>query len=213
MLFAEATHRRGVIRVPAHRLAQPWKQSVRVCVRERLGRTRRPAKNLEPWDREHDFVHRGKLEIRIDDGKSMNAHAWQDGLTPLEQRVGEILPKVLRRIDAELRREAKRAAERKRDEEERRVAQAAEARRRDEAQRRARLVREAIRWRRARIVREFVAAVEQELMTRDSSPGVAEHLTQWRGWTAMVLKELDPLPRRIATELAAAASPVSRQTP
>jgi hypothetical protein len=179
----------------------------RVRIREGLRRKNRIGKRRR-LTTEYDFVHRGKLEIRIDLGKVREAKFWTDGGTPIEQRVRELLPEVLRCVDLKLREAAEWEVACQRAAEERRRLDAIEARERDAASRKERLLDEALRWQRSRAIREYAAAIEQELMRHDAAPGMPEHLAQWRGWTAVVLAEMDPFPRRIATELAAAVSAV-----
>ena len=197
----------GIVRgLAAHGIAvAPWDRAIgvsgalfgrtfNICVRERMGRVL--ATKATRWTSSRwDMVRSGKLEIRIDVGGSWDRRGWKDGAAPLEQRVGDVLPRVLHWIDQKLREQAARDRERREREEQERQRKEVETRRLREIERREEFLAEAEDWDRCARARTYLAAVERRLLERHGSIAEGSGACAWLTWARGALDEMDPIAR------------------
>jgi hypothetical protein len=177
-----------------------------VRVRERLHRVRRPVLWMGEERTRLVFVKSDTLSIQIDLQGATGSRRWSDGRTPLEERVGQVLPMALRWID---RCRHERAVIDKfwhdHELEEQRRAED-EQRKRDERARRSRLLREASRWRRADTALAYLAEVERRLLAQgpvDAASGAA----QWIAWARTAIERSNPLLSRVVDLQAVTKAP------
>lgn len=169
--------------------------SFRLWVNELLRRDPVDPTSTDAGRARWSYVHSGRLQIGFDLHRYSGGRVWTDGTRSLEEQLVDVLPAILRAIDADLRNRDEIARE-QRDHEERARRQAADdARRREETERRQKLLSEAMRWREVAITRDYVDAVARRV--HEADPANQDSLTAWVERARSTLNEMDPFPRRI----------------
>jgi hypothetical protein len=162
-------------------------------------------RSLGPFSRERTFYVQtpsGKLALHITDGTGLR-RTWTDrsdrrvegflnafvvGLVGAAETVKEA------RAEYERREQARQEAQRQWQEQERRRWEEERLRKEEEA-RLAKLEAQADAWRRAQLLRQFLAAVRAEAEARDGQIVPGGELERWLAWVARKANTLDPLPR------------------
>ena len=171
-------------------------EELRVQLLESQKRTVHVPGPKELWPRKHDFHWTGRLVLHVGNGMIRGVQSrWADGKRrQLEEQIDDILEGLERAAasNAESRREWDRKLEEmyagQRRQEEERARQAAEEARFQ------RLREDAARWHEARLMREYIAAVE--VGVKAGKHAVADgDFEGWRRWAQGCVERLDPLRR------------------
>jgi hypothetical protein len=160
----------------------------------------------------HEDVPTGRLRLEIEDTYG-TARRWEDGDGKrLEGQLNRFVAGLVRRaegikqhrLEAEQRRKAWEDEERRRHQEALRR-QEEERRRKEEEARLQALEDEAQRWARARLLRDYLAAIREAARDRSGLSVAGSELERWLSWAESQASALDPLAKRVQTGVPAPA--------
>jgi len=161
----------------------------------------KPEPPRNPWQSERRFDYRptGQFTLRI---RALEERYFPAERTlrdrpgaPLEERLNEVMVVITEAVCEVLQRRAERAEAERREAAARARRWELERERQAEAARRQALEEMAERWRRARLLRDFIAAVEAGGAV-PGPPDAPQELAAWLQWARAHASELDPLLER-----------------
>ncbi len=146
---------------------------------------------------DHEYRHTGRLELGFTlDGYGPD-RAWQGSPERVAERLDEVLPALIVKVDNRLRTRAEWARHRQEEDERARQHAADEAARQAELRRRQQLLEESTMWRHVAIGREYVSAVQAALAERTAGGAADCEHKAWVTWARAALDRMDPIGRRL----------------
>ncbi|WP_439882193.1 hypothetical protein ACSX1A_03315 [Pontibacter sp. MBLB2868] len=154
-----------------------------VSIREKLKRS----KEIRPGEYNYDYTPTGVLILKT--GRYWNLKEWQDGKVPLEQKLSSILAHLELVTKQEEEKKIIREKEYAVRLEKERIQKETEALKVKELLKFKKLLKEAKRWLKAQMLREYIAAVKQQSKVSGTP---SKELEDWLKWAQNKLNWFDP---------------------